>query len=178
MWAQGDKLLVPRWADGLLPRDLTGWRLAVQIRALTREELAEWWKLYVAALDKQLSAADGAAPDTAPAPDAASQLAMLQREALSLLTRCCPSLNLNHSPTLCQGWLHSRRKPSRACCSAGSLKWPKGTAPIAQHLARKIDCCDFWVSDESLHCGATLLCDRAAIIASGCVLTRLTSYHQ
>ena len=61
----------------------------MQIRALTREELAEWWKLYVAALDKQLSAADAGAPDAAPPPDAASQLVTLQREALSLLTRCC-----------------------------------------------------------------------------------------
>ena len=65
--------------------------LCMQIRALTREELAEWWKLYVAALDKQLNALDAAACDTAPSPDAASQLATLQREALSLLTRCWPA---------------------------------------------------------------------------------------
>lgn len=71
----------------------------MQIRALTREELAEWWKLYVAAVDKQLSAADAAGSDAAAPPDAAVQLATLQREALSLLTRCRPAF-----PALCQGW--------------------------------------------------------------------------
>ena len=59
-----------------------------QIRALTREELAEWWKLYVAAVDKQLNMMDTVAHDAAPLPDSATQLAALQREALLLLTRC------------------------------------------------------------------------------------------
>lgn len=86
----------------------------MQIRALTREELAEWWKLYVAAVDKQLSAADAAAPDAAPAPDAAAQLATLQREALSLLTRCRPAF-----PAFVPGLVPMHRcPPSWARCSA------------------------------------------------------------
>lgn len=59
----------------------------------------------MAAVDKQLNAMDSVAPDAAPPPDAASQLATLQREALSLLTRCCPRRAL-HS----QGVMYARKE--------------------------------------------------------------------
>ena len=61
--------------------------LCLQIHALSREELADWWKLYVAAVDKQLNVMDSLAPDATP-PHSVALLTTLQREALALLTRC------------------------------------------------------------------------------------------
>lgn len=60
-----------------------------QIQAMTREELADWWRLYVSKLAGLLESVEGAA-GAQPAPDVMQQLQQLQREALFLHIRCSP----------------------------------------------------------------------------------------
>ena len=60
--------------------------ILLQVRAMTRDELADWWRLYVRTLAGLLELVEGAG--AAAPPDALQQLQQLQREALFLHIRC------------------------------------------------------------------------------------------
>ncbi len=61
-------------------------KILLQVRAMTRDELADWWRLYVRTLAGLLELVEGAG--AAAPPDALQQLQQLQREALFLHIRC------------------------------------------------------------------------------------------
>ncbi len=89
-----------------------------QIQAMTREELADWWRLYVSKLAGLLESVEGAA-GAQPAPDVMQQLQQLQREALFLHIRCSPVsrwLGADHVSQVGQAGAHQ----AGACCISAS----------------------------------------------------------
>jgi hypothetical protein len=73
---------------------------------MSREELADWWRLYVRALAGLLDAAS--APDAPPPADVVTQIQTLQGEALFLHIRCAPPPR------------PPRLDAAQRCCSASS----------------------------------------------------------
>ena len=61
-------------------------RPVVQIKAMTEDDMAHWWNLYIDKLTGLLAAAD--ARPQGPLPDTARRIQALQREALFLHIRC------------------------------------------------------------------------------------------
>ena len=61
--------------------------LATQIKAMTEDDMAYWWNLYIGKLTGLLAAAD-ARTGGPPPPDTARRIQALQREALFLHIRC------------------------------------------------------------------------------------------
>ena len=57
-----------------------------QIKAMTEDDMAHWWNLYIDKLTGLLAAAD--ARPAGPLPDTARRIQALQREALFLHIRC------------------------------------------------------------------------------------------
>ena len=82
---------------------------------MTREELTDWWRLYVRTLAGLLEAAEGT-PGVQPPPNVLQQVQQLQREALFLHIRCARVLARALPAALCS--VHGPQ-----CCPARFRAW-------------------------------------------------------
>jgi hypothetical protein len=99
---------------------------------MTRDELADWWRLYVRTLAGLLELVEGAG--AAAPPDALQQLQQLQREALFLHIRCGPPAAARAGPpasALLGAARRRRERPgqvgdaaARTVCGAASPRLP------------------------------------------------------
>lgn len=103
---------------------------------MTREELTDWWRLYVRTLAGLLEAAEGA-PGAQPPPNVLQQVQQLQREALFLHIRCARALARARPAAGCP--VRSQQCcracfANLACAMAAHLQCPLPTA-LAWHRA-------------------------------------------
>ena len=102
---------------------------------MTREELTDWWRLYVRTLAGLLEAAEGA-PGAQPPPNVLQQVQQLQREALFLHIRCARVLAAAgcsvHGPQCCPtcSWT-SCELLQRICKAPDLVPWRGGTKSCA-----------------------------------------------
>ncbi|KAK9835310.1 hypothetical protein WJX81_000781 [Elliptochloris bilobata] len=117
-----------------------------QIRAMTREELTDWWRLYVRTLAGLLEAAEGA-PGAQPPPDVLQQVQQLQREALFLHIRAAVTNANSVKHFVANGVVDPSASVPEAPCTPAAW-WPIAKA-LDLSQAQRTQLSALWVSFEA-----------------------------